>query len=342
MADNTIGQKSSSSSLSQPTPPSPSLLHPALTVSNINSFIKVTLDIEKCQYITWSELFKIHAKAYKVLDHITPPSKEADKSNSSRSLKDTDPELWSRVDAIVLQWIYGTISEDLLHTIIERDSTAEIAWNRLEDIFSDNKNSRALYLEQEFSAVRMEQFPDVSSYCQHLKTLADQLSNVGAPVSNNRKRQWRKRPQSPVIPLPFTHLPITSHSEILVNIIEGVAAAELETLVHAVATLDAAATSIFAVATLQIAVGEGVVDNLTVGAEETEEVDKCHHSHTIHSGIILILLNKIGLLHLHGMGHGNLGLLHHVRILQHQPNGKDINHHQPHNLYLGQDHLKPT
>ncbi|XP_031123188.1 uncharacterized protein LOC116025912 [Ipomoea triloba] len=191
MADNTIGQKSSSSSLSQPTPPSPSLLHPALTVSNINSFIKVTLDIEKDQYITWSELFKIHAKAYKVLDHITPPSKEADKSNSSPSLsspslKDTDLELWSRVDAIVLQWIYGTISEDLLHTIIERDSTAEIAWNRLEDIFSDNKNSRALYLEQEFSAVRMEQFPDASSYCQHLKTLVDQLSNVGAPVSNNR------------------------------------------------------------------------------------------------------------------------------------------------------------
>nr|GMD22937.1 retrovirus-related Pol polyprotein from transposon TNT 1-94 [Ipomoea batatas] len=149
-------------------------------------FLKVTLDIEKGQYITWSELFKIHAKAYKVLDHIIPPSKEKAKSNSSLSLKDTDPELWSRVDAIVLQWIYGTISDDLLNTILERDSTAELAWNRLEDIFSDNKNSRALYLEQEFSAVRMEQFTDASSYCQHLETLADQLSNVGAPVSNNR------------------------------------------------------------------------------------------------------------------------------------------------------------
>nr|GLL35266.1 hypothetical protein D5086_0000195000 [Ipomoea trifida] len=186
MADNTIGQTSSSPPLSQSTPPSLSLLHPALTVSNINTFIKVTLDIEKGQYITWSELFKIHAKAYKVLDHIIPPSKEKAKSNSSLSLKDTDPELWSRVDAIVLQWIYDTISEDLLNTILERDSTSELAWSRLEDIFSDNKNSRALYLEQEFSAVRMEQFTDVSSYCQHLKTLADQLSNVGAPVSNNR------------------------------------------------------------------------------------------------------------------------------------------------------------
>jgi len=32
----------------------------------------------------------------------------------------------------------------------------------------------------------MEQFPDASSYCQHIKSLFDQLSNVGAPVSNKR------------------------------------------------------------------------------------------------------------------------------------------------------------
>ena len=32
----------------------------------------------------------------------------------------------------------------------------------------------------------MEQFPDASTYCQHLKSLSDQLSNVGAPVFNER------------------------------------------------------------------------------------------------------------------------------------------------------------
>ena len=98
----------------------------------------------------------------------------------------TDPTLWKRLDAIVLQWIYGTIFTDLLHTTIERNSTAKLAWDPLFDIFFDNKNSRALYLEQEFSLVTMEQFPDASSYCQHIKSLSDQLSNVGAPVSNER------------------------------------------------------------------------------------------------------------------------------------------------------------
>lgn len=165
-----------------PSPPS-SVTHPALTVPNITNFIKVKLDIEKSQYNTWSELFKIHARAYQVIDHIIPSSAD---DTRDISLQQTDPKLWSRLDAVVLQWIYGTISDDLLNTIIERDTTAEMAWNRLFEIFFDNKHSRALYLEQEFSRVQMEQFPNASSYCQHLKTLSDQLSNVGAPVSNER------------------------------------------------------------------------------------------------------------------------------------------------------------
>jgi hypothetical protein len=138
--------------------------------------------MEKSQYNTWSELFKIHATAYQAIDHIIPSSDDA----AETSLNQTDPKLWKRIDAVVLQWIYGTISDDLLNTIIERDSTAETAWNRLFEIFFDNKNSRALYLEQEFSRVQMEQFSNASSYCQHLKSLSDQLSNVGAPVSNER------------------------------------------------------------------------------------------------------------------------------------------------------------
>ncbi|XP_055822040.1 uncharacterized protein LOC129890527 [Solanum dulcamara] len=60
------------------------------------------------------------------------------------------------------------------------------AWNRLRDIFQDNKHSRAVTLEYDFTHVDMADFPNVYSYCQHLKSLADQLKNVGSPVANNR------------------------------------------------------------------------------------------------------------------------------------------------------------
>ena len=82
--------------------------------------------------------------------------------------------------------MYSTISNDLLQTIMEPDATAMEAWNRLRDIFQDNQNSRAVTLEQEFSSTKMEDFPNASAYCQRLKSLSDQLRNVGAPVDNNR------------------------------------------------------------------------------------------------------------------------------------------------------------
>jgi hypothetical protein len=82
------------------TQPIPTVTHPALTVPNITNFIKVKLDMEKSQYNTWSELFKIHAKVYQVIDHIIPSSTDA---VTEPSLRDTDPNLWSRLDSVVLQ-----------------------------------------------------------------------------------------------------------------------------------------------------------------------------------------------------------------------------------------------
>ncbi|KAI3518343.1 hypothetical protein L1887_06963 [Cichorium endivia] len=173
---------STSSSSSSTITNMPSNVHPALMVSNIRNHISITLEMENVQYSTWAELFKIHARSHKVYHHIIKPEAGKEKVPSTEEEK----ELWLTLDATVLQWIYATISHDLLHTILEPDSTAMEAWNRLRDIFQDNKHSRAVTLEQEFSHTHMEDFSSASAYCQRLKVLADQLKNVGAPVSNDR------------------------------------------------------------------------------------------------------------------------------------------------------------
>ncbi|XP_060182360.1 uncharacterized protein LOC132612030 [Lycium barbarum] len=161
---------------------SKSSFHPALAVSNIKNLVPITLEMENVQYATWAELFKIHARSHKVLDHIIPPASGKEKMPKT----DEEKELWSTLDATVLQWIYATISHDLLHTILEPDTTAMEAWNRLRDIFQDNKHSRAVTLEYDFTHTQMENFPNVSAYCQHLKSLSDQLKSVGSPVDNSR------------------------------------------------------------------------------------------------------------------------------------------------------------
>ncbi|XP_010677031.1 uncharacterized protein LOC104892745 [Beta vulgaris subsp. vulgaris] len=123
---------------------SPSPLH-TLNHANIKHNLPSTLDMENVQYSTWAELFKIHARSSRVIHHIIPSS--TIKAPST----DEEKEEWATVDATVLKWIYATISEDLLNTILEPDSTAQAAWERLRDIFQDNKTSRAVTLEQEFS-----------------------------------------------------------------------------------------------------------------------------------------------------------------------------------------------
>ncbi|XP_076889369.1 uncharacterized protein LOC143540104 [Bidens hawaiensis] len=128
-----------------------------------------------------------------VYDHLissTPPTQ-----SSSNQPKDADPKApaplpppaldsWERIDAMVLQWIYGTISNGLVQTILKKDTTAFHAWTALADLFNDSKATRAVYLKTKFANTRLDNFPNMHAYCQELKILADQLANVDAPVDD--------------------------------------------------------------------------------------------------------------------------------------------------------------
>ncbi|KAL2900938.1 Retrovirus-related Pol polyprotein from transposon TNT 1-94, partial [Bienertia sinuspersici] len=94
--------------------------------------------------------------------------------------------LWQRLDDIVRQWIYGTISNDLHNSILDADDRAIDTWNRLEHFFHNNKSARALNLDSQFTNTRLEHFDGDKPYCTHLKTLTDSLKNAGDKVSDNR------------------------------------------------------------------------------------------------------------------------------------------------------------
>ncbi|XP_021984755.1 uncharacterized protein LOC110880563 [Helianthus annuus] len=159
-----------------------SKIHPATTITNIKNLIPITLEIDSGQYNSWATLFKLHCKAFLVYDHLS--RKPETTSSSTETNKPSND--WKRLDAIVLQWIYSTISNDLLHTVINKTATAYNVWVAIENLFHDNKSARAIHLMHKFSNTRLDGFPNVSAYCQELKVLADQLANVNAPVDNDR------------------------------------------------------------------------------------------------------------------------------------------------------------
>lgn len=97
-------------------------LHPSTTVTNIKTCIPVTLDYD--QYNNWLTLFQLNCHANLVIDHILPPSPSAATITSlSDTKKAAAKQHWQHLDDIVRQWIYDTISNDLLNTIIDQDDT---------------------------------------------------------------------------------------------------------------------------------------------------------------------------------------------------------------------------
>ncbi|XP_056689049.1 uncharacterized protein [Spinacia oleracea] len=54
------------------------------------------------------------------------------------------------------------------------------------DIFQDNKNTRVVYLEHMFNTLHINNFPNVTAYCQELKNISGQLSNVDQDVSGQK------------------------------------------------------------------------------------------------------------------------------------------------------------
>ncbi|KAJ0520481.1 hypothetical protein HanIR_Chr10g0459901 [Helianthus annuus] len=155
------------------------MIHPQLTIlhHNINNKIR-TLDGKKITYSSWVKLFNLHLCAYKVLHHIdgTAPPAESDPKFAS----------WSELDALILQWIFSTISDDLLARVLDTNLTARSAWLKLQEIFLNNKQARAVTLETRFSNTTLKSCSSFDDYCQTLKDLSEQLKDVDQPVTESR------------------------------------------------------------------------------------------------------------------------------------------------------------
>ncbi|XP_035829949.1 uncharacterized protein LOC118479506 [Helianthus annuus] len=118
---------------------------------------------------TWSTLFKVHCQAFEVLDHLSPPATAAPpSSDADKTVVAAAKALLARLDAIVLQWTYATISQPLLRVILQPGQSAYSAWTAVKNEFNDNKDN----------------FSSMAKYCQHAKDLATQLESVGAPVDD--------------------------------------------------------------------------------------------------------------------------------------------------------------
>ena len=139
-------------------------------IANIKAYIPLVLDLDELNYDAWRELFQTHCVGFKVIDHI-------DGSVDGRP----DDRDWSNLDSIVKMWIYGTISKSLLTMILKKNVIARDVWLHLEALFRDNKDARAIQIDNELHNIQIGDC-SITDYCKHIKALADLLDNIDNTV----------------------------------------------------------------------------------------------------------------------------------------------------------------
>ncbi|XP_021714715.1 uncharacterized protein LOC110682695 [Chenopodium quinoa] len=159
--------------------------HPAFTITNVKSLTPITLDSNHGLYHSWAALFKVLCRVHDLTSHIIPPM-DASELAAYESVKRAYLAYRRRLDAAVLNWIYNSVSPDILTAILLKDDTIHGAWTRLESMFQDNKASRASHLEQELADLDFGNFSNIDGYCNHVKSLADRLADVDAPIPDTR------------------------------------------------------------------------------------------------------------------------------------------------------------
>lgn len=143
----------------------------AFGVTNIKTHIPVVLDLNDHNYDAWRELFQTHCLAFDVVGHIDGTSLPQDVNDAQ----------WHKRDGLVKLWIYGTLAPQLFKSSFETGGTARDIWTRIEAKFRNNKEARAIQLDNELRTTEIGDL-SIEDYSQKLKSLSDRLANVDAAI----------------------------------------------------------------------------------------------------------------------------------------------------------------
>lgn len=150
----------------------PAPIDRAFGVTNIKHHIPVILDTDVHNYDAWRELFLLHCQSFDVAGHLDGMLEPADANDAA----------WTKKDGLVKLWLYGTLSKNLFKSTFRAGGTSRDVWLRIENFFCNNKEARAIQLDNQ---LRTKEIGDktIDDYSQELKSIADLLANVDAPVT---------------------------------------------------------------------------------------------------------------------------------------------------------------
>jgi hypothetical protein len=144
----------------------------AAAVQNIRNLIPLVLDLKVSNYSNCRDHFILVLSRFSLREHVLDDAVHPDDA------------AWTRMDCVVVSWIFNTISSDLLDDIHQHDGLlARAAWLDIEQQFLNNRESRVMLLDAEFRALSQGAL-SIDEYCRKMKGIADSLADLGELVSD--------------------------------------------------------------------------------------------------------------------------------------------------------------
>lgn len=141
---------------------------------HIQDHVPITLDLHTPSFSTWRTYFSLTFREFGIRDHV---------DGSVDALAMLGDDHWLAVDATIVKWLYRTVSREILSHVIRDNDTALGAWTSICQLFLDNQLQRQVLLTTEFYTLTQDGM-SLFDYCLRIKVLADELKDVGAPVSD--------------------------------------------------------------------------------------------------------------------------------------------------------------
>ncbi|GKA15204.1 hybrid signal transduction histidine kinase M [Tanacetum coccineum] len=152
------------------TPPPPPSTTDKIIPFSIPNKVPIKLDLKKHNYNSWSSFSLIHLGSLGLKSHV--------KTDTAS----TNPE-WCQLDDLIKMWILGSLCDSLQEQVVTTPSNAKALWDSLKELFHDNKDARAINLDNELRSIKIGKMT-VNEYCTKIRSMADRLINLGCVVSD--------------------------------------------------------------------------------------------------------------------------------------------------------------
>nr|GEX07800.1 hybrid signal transduction histidine kinase M [Tanacetum cinerariifolium] len=151
-------------------PPQPPPNTDKIIPFSIPNKVPIKLDLEKHNYNSWSSFSLIHLGSLGLKSHV-----EDDTTF-------TNPD-WYQLDDLIKMWILSSFCDSLQEQVVTTPGNAKALWDHLKDLFHDNKDNRAINLDNELRSIKIGTMT-VNEYCTKIRSMADHLKNLGCDVSD--------------------------------------------------------------------------------------------------------------------------------------------------------------